>query len=101
MAIPNFKKIREDCERMRAEKNAAFPADSVVSVESERFHGVGVVAFDETCPLEKLAVLVESLNVWWYPIEDCKPYEGTMPSWMRGYMRSHNRTRIKSKQPRT
>ena len=43
--------------------------------------------------LEQLAVRVESLNVWWYPIEDCKPYAGRMPTWMRGYMRSHKITR--------
>lgn len=79
--------MREDCERMRAEKIAAFPVNSIVSVESERFHGIGIVAFDETCPLEKLAVRVESLNVWWYPIEDCQPYNGRMPTWMRSELR--------------
>lgn len=87
MGLPNFRAIREQCEAMRAQKLATFPAGSVVAVNNERFHGVGIVAFDETCPLEKLAVRVESLNVWWYPLEDCAPYSGRMPSWMRSYMR--------------
>lgn len=88
MAIPDFTKMREQCALMREQKNATFPVGSVVAVESERFHGIGIVSLNESCPLEQLAVRVESLNVWWYPIEDCKPYTGKMPSWMRGYMRS-------------
>jgi hypothetical protein len=96
MGIPNFAKMREQCEAMRAEKIAAFPDGSVVAVESERFHGVGIVSYDDDgCPLEKLPVRVESLNVWWYPIEDCQPYDGRMPSWMRGYMRSQRQRRMR------
>lgn len=94
MGIPDFTKMREQATAMRAEKEAVFPMGSVVAVESKRFHGVGMVAYDERCPIEQLAVLVESLNVWWYPIEDCQPYEGRMPSWLRGHMRSHNIRRV-------
>lgn len=89
MSIPNFREMREQIAAIRAVKNETFPIGSIVSVDNERFHGLGIVSRDETCPLDKLAVRVESLNVWWYPTEDCQPYSGRMPSWMRGYMQSH------------
>lgn len=96
MGIPDFRAMRESVEQMRAQKNATFPIDSLVQVESERFHGIGIVSLDESCPLEKLAVRVESLNVWWYPLEDCKPYNGTMPSWIRTFNRRWRRHRTRS-----
>lgn len=94
MGLPDFRAIREQCEQMRAQKNATFPVGSLVQVESERFHGIGIVSIDESCPLEKLAVRVESGNVWWYPVEDCQPYSGRMPSWIRSFNRSHRRRRV-------
>lgn len=94
MGIPNFRAMREQCEAMRAQKNAAFPKYSMVQVDSERFHGIGFVDELEGCPLEKLAVRVESLNIWWYPIEDCQPYNGKMPSWIRSFFRQHNLRRV-------
>lgn len=86
MGIPDFRAMREQCELIRAQKNATFPINSVVAVDSESFHGVGLVT-NSDCPLEQLPVLVQSGNVWWYPLEDCKPHAGKMPSWLRGYMR--------------
>src|SRR5215211_8312642 len=94
MAIPNFAKMREQVEQMRAQKIAAFPYGVMVQVNSERFHGIGFVVRDDSCPLEKLAVRVESLNVWWYPIEDCQPYHGKMPSWIRSLFREFKLTRV-------
>jgi len=96
MGIPDFKTMREECERIRAQKYATFPIGSVVRVDSARFHGVGLVSNETACPLEQLPVLLESMNVWWYPLEDCKPYHGKMPSWMRGYLRYNKRRRVKS-----
>lgn len=94
MAIPNFSAMREQCEQMRAQKTAAFPKYSMVQVDNERFHGIGFVDELEGCPLEKLAVLVESLNIWCYPIEDCQRYHGRMPSWIRRFFRQHNLKRV-------
>lgn len=96
MGLPDFRAMREQCERLRAQKNDAFPVGSMVQVNSERFHGIGFVVRDEACPLEKLAVRVESLNVWWYPTEDCKPYHGKMPSWIRSLFRQHGMKRVDS-----
>lgn len=95
MGMPDFRAMRQQVEQMRAQKTATFPVDSLVQVESERFHGIGIVALDESCPLEKLAVRVESQNVWWYPIEDCKPYNGRMPTWIRSFNRSRQRGRVR------
>jgi hypothetical protein len=97
MAIPDFAKMREQCEQTRAQKSAAFPYGVMVQVNNERFHGIGFVDRDESCPLEKLPVRVESLNVWWYPIEDCQVYAGRMPSWIRSWFRRHNMTRVDHK----
>jgi hypothetical protein len=96
MGLPNFRAMREQVEQIRAQKIAAFPKYSMVQVESERFHGIGIVADSDAdgCPLEKLAVRVESLNIWWYPIEDCQPYHGRMPSWIRTFFRQHNLRRV-------
>ena len=94
MGLPNFRAMREQCEQMRAQKLAAFPHGCMVQVNSDRFHGIGFVVKDESCPLEKLAVRVESLNVWWYPVEDCQPYHGKMPSWIRSLFRKHNLKRV-------
>lgn len=96
MGLPDFRAIRERCEQMRAQKLEAFPIGSMVQVNSARFHGIGFVVRDESCPLEELPVRVESLNVWWYPIEDCKPYHGKMPSWIRSLFREHKMTRVDS-----
>lgn len=94
MAIPNFRAMREQCEQMRADKNAAFPYGVMVQVSNEHFHGIGFVDRDESCPLEKLPVRVESQNVWWYPIEDCQVYVGKMPSWIRSWFRARNMKRV-------
>ena len=94
MGIPNVRAMRQQCEAMRAQKLAAFPYGCMVEVNSDRFHGIGFVVKDESCPLEKLAVRVESLNVWWYPIEDCQPYSGKMPSWIRSLFRQHKMKRV-------
>jgi hypothetical protein len=94
MGLPDFRAIREQCEQVRARKAATFPYGSMVQVSNERFHGIGFVDRDESCPLEKLPVRVESQNVWWYPLEDCQPYAGKMPSWIRLWFRQHNMTRV-------
>lgn len=96
MSIPDFKAIREQVERIRAQKLAAFPRHSMVQVNSERFHGIGIVCDSDIdgCPLEKLAVRVESMNIWWYPLEDCQPYTGRMPSWIRSFFRQNKLKRV-------
>lgn len=94
MGLPDFRAIREQCEQIRAQKNIVFPYGCMVQVNSERFHGIGYVVHDDSCPLEKIPVRVESLNVWWYPIEDCQPYAGKMPSWIRSLFRRFNLKRV-------
>ena len=94
MGIPDFRAMREQCEQIRAEKARVFPPGIMVMVESDRFHGIGYVVKDESCPIEKLAVRVESLNVWWYPTEDCQPYHGRMPSWIRSHFRGYKMKRV-------
>lgn len=96
MGIPNFAEWRERCDEMRREKLAAFPNGSLVSVNSDRFHGVGIVTHDEGCPIDSLAVRVENENIWWYPIGDCQPYHGNMPSWTRRYFRRHGMRKIQA-----
>jgi hypothetical protein len=94
MGIPDFRKIREQCEQIRAQKDAVFPVGSMVQVNNERFHGIGFVVRDESCHIESLPVRVESLNVWWYPTEDCQPYHGKMPSWIRAIFRKDGLKRV-------
>ena len=71
MPVPGFADWGDLVAAMRAMRTSVFPVDSVVRVDDPRFHGIGIVSRDEACPIEKLAVRVESLNVWWYPIEHC------------------------------
>lgn len=60
--------------RIEAFKNQQFPIGSNVWVDSSRYIGPGVVTSDPDCPpLHQLAVRLENGNVWWYPLEDCKP----------------------------
>lgn len=94
MGLPDFRAMREQIEQMREQKLAAFPIGCMVQVDTDRFHGIGFVVRDESCPLEKLAVRVESLNVWWYPTEDCQPYSGRMPSWIRSLFRQYKMKRV-------
>lgn len=96
MGIPNFREMRTQIEQMRVQKQATFPFGSMVEVNSDRFHGIGIAVRDESCPLEQLAVYVESLNTWWYPMEDCKPYHGKMPTWIRSQMRQWKMKRVDS-----
>lgn len=64
-----------------------FPSRCVVVVESERYSGFGILAYgsNEPPPLDRLPVELESGNVWWYGLEECrrsvKP--NLWPVWVR------------------
>ena len=58
-------------DRLRDYKNHRFPSGSMVQVNDPRFKGIGCVTMDDACPPDKLALTLESGNVWWYPIENC------------------------------
>ena len=98
--VPGFADWGDLVAAMRAMRTSVFPVDSVVRVDDPRFHGIGIVSRDEACPIEKLAVRVESLNVWWYPVEHCQPYRGAMLHWMRRFLRSHRARRAYPSSPR-
>lgn len=58
-------------DRLRAYKNHRFQVGSHVQVNDPKFTGIGVVTLEDACPPDKLPVILESGNTWWYPIENC------------------------------
>lgn len=60
-------------DRLRDYTNHRFPVGLKVRVDDPRFKGVGCVTREDACPPDKLPIILESGNVWWYPIENCSP----------------------------
>lgn len=60
-----------------------FPRDAVVWVQGQTRHGI--VSGHGDCPLDKLPVLMESGNVWWYPLTEIRlePNVRSWPRWIR------------------
>lgn len=54
-------------------KVKTFPRGQPVHVNSTRYTGFGVRLLEDNEPPDHLAVLLENGNVWWYPIEACRP----------------------------
>lgn len=61
--------FRECGQQLQALADERFPVGCIVRVDSPRFHGIGEVRGNDDCPLDKLPVLVESGNTWWYELE--------------------------------
>lgn len=56
-----------------AAKNEIFPDLTVVIVSHPRYHGDGIVRYEDGTPPGDLAVMLCNGNVWRYPVIDCKP----------------------------
>jgi hypothetical protein len=61
--------FRECGQQLQAVVDERFPVGCIVRVNNPRFHGIGEVRGSDDCPLDKLPVLVESGNTWWYELE--------------------------------
>lgn len=61
--------FRESRDGLQTFVDQRFPVGCVVRVDNPRFHGIGEVRGSDECPPDKLPVLVESGNTWWYELE--------------------------------
>ena len=80
--VPGLREFLLGRDRLVKYRAALFPKGTVVRVECERFNGLGIVVIDGDCPVECLPVFVQSRNVWFYPLEKCRPFPGPRPRWM-------------------
>lgn len=65
-----FRAARRALERYKGDR--FYPGTPVV-VDCARYTGPGMAVTDNQCPEDQVAVRVPSGNVWWYPIEYCRP----------------------------
>lgn len=79
------RKYREAWESLRDFRSRTYPQWAKVRVNAPTFRGLGVVQYkgQHDCPLDKVPVLLENGNVWWYHIEDCAPTAEEMPRSLR------------------
>ncbi len=61
--------FRECGQQLQAWADERFPVGCIVRVDNPRFHGIGEVRGNDDCPLDKIPVLVESGNTWWYELD--------------------------------
>lgn len=71
--IPLVEQYNRAVEELNYWKQKMYPPDSIVLVDSPQYKGKGKVVPSFDCPVNKLAVLLENDNIWWYPIEMCSP----------------------------
>ena len=64
--VSAFRQFQSDLRTLADEK---WPVGCIVRVDNPRFHGIGEVRGSDECPADKLPVLVESGNTWWYELE--------------------------------
>ena len=81
--IPGLEGYRRGRDQLARYRAAMFPRGMVVRVEDESFDGLGITAVDGECPVDHVPVLVESGNVWWYAIENCRLFPSPPPRWIR------------------
>lgn len=54
-------------------KNEMFPKNTLVEVNSPRYHGKGIVSeHQHGCSADNLAVKLDNGNTWYYPVNCCK-----------------------------
>ena len=63
---------REMTNSIREWKRTAFPHRSIVKVNAPSYKGYGIVMATGECDTDKLAVMLENGNTWWYPVESCE-----------------------------
>ena len=62
---------------LREERDRVFKEASYVRVAHERYHGLGVVAWDPGCAPDKLPVELGNGNTWWYEVNTCLPADAS------------------------
>lgn len=64
------------CDELKLFKRDTYKPGMPVEVDTDRYRGPGIVALDGACPPNQLPVRLGNGNVWWYPIQDCRPANG-------------------------
>lgn len=57
---------------IREWKRTAFPHRCIVKVNAPSYKGYGIVMATGECDTDKLPVMLENGNTWWYPVEGCE-----------------------------
>ena len=80
--LRDFRKTKLLLQQLRT---GLFPQGSVVRIGDVQFCQLAIVFYDEDCPPDQLPLLMESGNVWWYPIEQCNRIREPRlwPRWIR------------------
>ena len=63
---------REMTNSIREWKRTAFPHHSIVKGNAPSYKGYGIVMATSECDTDKLPVMLENGNTWWYPVEGCE-----------------------------
>ena len=54
-------------------KHKEFPSGSKVKVDCDQYNGVGEVTYyNWDLPIDKIPVLLQNGNIWYYPFINCK-----------------------------
>lgn len=68
--LGRYRRALAELEKCKADR---FYHGTPVTVDCPRYKGPGTAVTDNQCPPDKVAVLLENGNVWWYPMESCRP----------------------------
>lgn len=69
--LSRYRNALAELERHKADR---FYPGTHVLVNCSRYHGHGIAVTDNQCPPDQIAVRLENGNVWWYPLEACRPW---------------------------
>lgn len=88
-----LRRFRTAREQLTEARQQEYPAGRGVRVVNERYNGYGMIAEDDGCPVDQLAVKLENGNTWWYPLEDCSlANRDTCPPWLQRLIRFERRS---------
>lgn len=68
--LGRYRRALAELEKFKAD---LFYHGTPVTVDCPRYKGPGTAVTDNQCPPDQVAVLLENGNVWWYPMEACRP----------------------------
>lgn len=66
-------RYRDSVKALNEYRYSMFPKGKKVYVDADSYRGPGVVARDSDCFPDRLPVLLDNGNTWWYPIDRCWP----------------------------
>jgi len=87
--LSSLESYRKACADLIDFKNKTFFfKTTVVKVSHPRYDGFGLACISYKCPPDKLGVLLENMNIWWYELDTIKVSKNSKvwPRWIKQEM---------------